>query len=481
MSPRRRILLVLAVCSLVALPFVGLVDARPPPKAICGACGTTVVEDATADGTTPAVVRSELTIRIDRNGAGHWTARTVVAGGESIDWNRSRLRSNAVQSIESDSTAPENARDVRVAVENGTVTVRFVVPDMARRAAGDVVLVDYFYWDGDSARWFALDADRVAIRGPSGAVVTHEPAGATRDGGSVVWTREGDESYESYPISQGTFLAFADDGGVANRAATHVAVGATIADAKFRDLPGTSLLPVLILGIYAILLVRRGEAFIERTRLQRAAVVGGLTTGLALGSILVTLLVGNVDRSGGLGAQFGEAVSMALFPAVGVVPVFVPMVGFLGIQYLFGRFVAPSLDERWYHRSFVWQGLAIVGLGVLSVPFVVGSSGTIATVAAGLAAATAVLLFVPLGVAYRRSARSQYLLAAGIVGAPLILALGFGPYGNFDRLYFPVYFAPWALVVGVLGVPAFVTGVRFADTGPASESESGDVDDGSTE
>ena len=481
MAPRRRILLVLVVCSVVALPLVGLVDARPPPKAICGACGTTVVEEATADGTTPAVVGSELRIRIDRNGTGHWTARTAVAGGESIDWNRSRVRANALQSLESDSTGPENARDVRVAVENESVIVRFAVPDMARRAAGDVLLVEYFYWSGDSARWFALDADRVAIRGPSGSVVTHSPAGANREDGSVVWTREGDESYDSYPISQGTFLAFADDNGVVKRAATHVAVGATIADAKLRDLPGTGLLPMVILGIYATLLVRRGEAFLERTRLQRAAVVGGLTASLALASVLVTFLVGSVDRSGGLGAQFGDAVTTVLFPAVGVVPVFVPMIGFLGIQYLFGRFVAPSLDERWYHRSFVWQGLAVVGLGVLSLPFVVASSGTIATVAAGLAAATAVLLFAPLGVAYRQSDRSQYLLAAGFVVAPLVLALGFGPYGNFDRLYFPVYFAPWALVVGALGVPAFVMGVRFADAGPVSESENADTEDGPTE
>jgi hypothetical protein len=152
-------------------------------------------------------------------------------------------------------------------------------------------------------------------------------------------------------------------------------------------------------------------------------------------------------------------------------PVFVPMIGFLGVQYLFGRFVAPSLGERWYDRSFVWPGFAIAGLGVLSLPFAVASSGTIATVAAGLTAATAVLLFPPLGVAYRRSARSQYLLAAGIVAAPLLLALGFGPYGNFDRLYFPVYFVPWSLAVGVLGVPAFVMGVRFADAGPASAAE----------
>jgi hypothetical protein len=311
-------------------------------------------------------------------------------------------------------------------------------------------------------------------------VVTDTPAGATREDGGVVWTREGDESYDSYPISQGTFVAFADDNGVVKRAAAHVAVGATIADAKLRDLPGTGFLPVVILGIYAILLVRRGEAFLERTRLQRVAVVGGLTAGLALASVLVTLLVRNVDRSGGLGAQFGDAVTTVLFPALGVVPVFVPMVGFLGIQYLFGRFVAPSLDERWYDRSFVWPGFAIVGLGVLSLPFVVASSGTIATVAAGLAAATAVLLFAPLGVAYRQSARSQYLLAAGIVGAPLVLALGFGPYSNFGRLYFPVYFVPWALVVGALGVPAFVMGVRFADTGPASESENADAEDGPT-
>ncbi|MFW5905456.1 MAG: hypothetical protein ACOCUO_01255 [archaeon] len=481
MNPRRRILLALVLCSVVALPLAGIVDARPPPKAMCGACGTTVVEEATADGTTPAVVRSEVTIRIDRNGSGHWTARTAVTDGESIDWNRSRLRANAVQSLESDSTAPENVRDVRVAVENGTVIVRFVVPDVARRATGDVVLVDYFYWDGDSARWFALDADRVAIRGPPGSTATYTPDGTTREDGTVVWTRDGDESYDSYPISQGTFVAFADDGGITKQAAAHVAVAGTVADAKFSDLPGTAFLPMVVLGIYAALLVRRAEAFVGRTRIQRAAVAGGLTAGLALASILVTFLLGNVNRSGGVSEQFRAAVSTALFPALGVLPVFIPMVGFLGVQYLFGRFVAPSLGERWYDRSFIWQGLGIVALGVLSIPFVVASSGTVATVAAGLAAATAVLLFMPLGVAYRRSAPSRYLLVAGIVGAPLVLALGFGPYGNFDRLYFPVYFVPWSLAVGALGVLAFVMGVRFADAGPVSESENGDAEEGPAE
>jgi hypothetical protein len=60
----------------------------------------------------------------------------------------------------------------------------------------------------------------------------------------------------------------------------------------------------------------------------------------------------------------------------------------------------------------------------------------------------------------------------GIVAAPLVLALSFGPYGGFDRLYFPIYFVPWALVVGTIGIPAFVAGARFAEAGPGEPSES---------
>jgi len=472
---RRRVLLVVLLSSIVALAIVGGATARPPPKAICGACGTTVVDDATADGTTPDVVRSELTIRIDRNGTGHWTARTVVQDGESVEWNSSRLRSNAIRSLESESTGPENARDVRVAVEGDTVVVRFDVPDMAHGSAGGVLLVDYFYWDGDSSRWFALDADRVAIDGPPDTAVTHVPDDADREDGAVVWTRGGDGSSDSFPISQGTFVAFAERDGFGAQVGSHVGVGVTVAEAKFRDLPGTALLPMVFLGTYAALLARRGDAVLRRTRLQRAAVVGGLTAGLALVAIVITFLTGTLGRYDGIGEGFRAAVSTLLFPALGVAPVFVPMVGFLGVQYLFGRFVAPSLGEGWYDRSFVVPGLAIVLLEGLSLPFVVASSGPIATVAAGLAAATAVLLFMPLGVAYRRSARTQYLLVAGIVAAPLVLSLGFGPYGNFDRLYFPVFFVPWALVVGTLGVPAFLRGVRFADAGPNREAVGGET------
>lgn len=472
---RRRVLLVVLLSSIVALAIVGGATARPPPKAICGACGTTVVEDATADGTTPDVVRSELTIRIDRNGTGHWTARTVVRDAESIEWNSSRLRSNAIRSLESDSTGPENVRDVRVALEGDTVVVRFDVPDVAHGSTGGVLLVDYFYWDGDSSRWFALDADRVAVHGPPNTAVTHVPDGASRTDGAVVWTRGGDESYDSYPISQGTFVAFADDDGFGAQVWTHVGVGMTIADAKFRDLPGTAFLPMVFLGTYAALLARRPDAFLDRTRLQRGAVVGGLTAGLALLAIGITFLTETLGRYEGTGEAARAAVSTLLFPVLGVAPVFVPMVGFLGVQYLFGRFVAPSLDETWYDRSFVAPGLAIVLLEALSLPFVVASSGTIATVAAGLAAATAVLLFMPLGVAVRRSARTQYLLVAGIVAAPLVVSLGFGPYGGFDRLYFPVFFVPWALVVGTLGVPAFLRGVRFADAVPSRDPEGGET------
>jgi hypothetical protein len=475
MSVRRRVLLVVILSSIVALAILGGATARPPPKAICGACGTSVVESATAGGTTPEVARSELTIRVDRNGDGHWTARTVVRDGESIEWNSTRLRSNAVQSLESDSTGPENVRDVRVAVEDDTVVVTFDVPDMARRSADDVLLVDYFYWDGDSSRWFALDADRVAIHGPPNTAVTHVPDSASRTDGAVVWTREDDESYDSYSISQGIFVAFAENNGFGAQVGTHVGVGATIADAKFRDLPGTALLPMVFLGTYAALLARRPDSFLDRTRFQRGAVVGGLTAGLALVAVVVTFLTETLGRYEGIGEAARAAVSTLLFPALGVVPVFVPMVGFLGVQYLFGRFVAPSLGGPWYDRSFVAPGLAIVVLEGLSLPFVVASSGTIATVAAGLAAATAVLLFMPLGVACRRSARTQYLLVAGIVGAPLVLSLGFGPYGNFDRLYFPVFFVPWALVVGTLGVPAFLRGVRFAEAGPSRDPEGGET------
>lgn len=470
MINRRPILLVAVLVSILAIAFVGVTTARPPPQAICGACGATVVEDATVDGRTPTVTRSELAIQIDRNGTGHWTARTVVQDGRSVAWNRSRLRSNAVTAIESDSTGPENVRDVHVTVDGDTVSVEFLVPDMAHRSAGDVIIVDYFYWDGDSSRWFALDADRVAIHGPSGTAVTSVPDDAIKREGSVVWTRDGDESFDSYPVSQGTVLAFAEDGFGAPFA-THVGVGMTVADAKFRDLPGTALLPIVLLGTYALLLVRRGEAIFERNRQQRATLVGGLTAGLAILTILGVFLFGEFGHYDAIGDRFRAAASTLLFPALGVAPVLVPMVGFMGLQYLFGRFVAPGLGKKWYYRSFIWQGLGLVVLGVLSLPFVVASSGRIATVAAGLAAASAVLLFMPLGVAYRQSLRIQYLLGIGIVGAPLLLALGFGPYGGFDRLYFPVFFVPWAIVVGALGVPAFVQGVRFAETGPTHESD----------
>jgi hypothetical protein len=363
-------------------------------------------------------------------------------------------------------------------VVGDAVEVTFTVPEVARRSTGGVLLVEYFYWDGDSSHWFALDADRVRIEGPSGTTVTHTPPRAAREGAAVVWTREGDESYTSSPISQETFVAFADDPGVTAQVATHLAIGTTIADAKVRDLPGTALLPMVLLAAYAGLLVRRSDAFLRRTRLQRAAVVGGLLGGFALASVLVTVLVADPSRYGGFADQFRSAVYSLFFTALGVGPAFVPMIGFVGIQYLFGRFVAPSLGETWDDRSFVLPALAIVALELLTLPIVLGTSGDLATVAGGLAAVLAPTLYTALGVAQRRSSPSRYALVLGIVVAPLVLALSFGPDGGFDRLYFPIYFVPWALVVGTIGIPAFVVGARFADARPAEPPDPSLIDAG---
>lgn len=96
-----RVVVVAALVGIILLSAVGSpVSARPPPHAVCGVCSDTLVDATAENGVSVGLVESSLSIRIDRSGTGHWTARVTLTGSgiETLQENQS-LRDRVVQRV----------------------------------------------------------------------------------------------------------------------------------------------------------------------------------------------------------------------------------------------------------------------------------------------------------------------------------------------------------------------------------------------
>lgn len=442
MAPERQRLVAAVLAAAVVLTGVGVVAARPPPQPVCQVCTDDVLSPGLVDGAT-------VDVRLDRDGTGHWTVRyDLRVSGDSLD--AQRLRATAREALDGHRSEP-TPRNVSASVGDGTATVTYEIPRMAHRSLGGALVVDYFYDHGDGARWYGVNAEQVALRGPDGMALTHVPVRATATDGAVVWTGAYDDTFAA-TIAEGSFAVFAPGPGIGGTAATTLGIGIDVAQAKAGGLPGVAALPAAVLAVFVAVLFARGDAISAVSIPRRFLWTGGLTALLAAACVLITPLIADFSRYSGVVEQLHGAFSALAFAAV-----FVGGPSLLGVgtvaalQYVA---VGPRVDLSL--GTVVRTSAALAALALAFAPIVAGMDtqiGDLYGVAVGLVVP---LLFLPM--AATDSPRARALLAAAIVLSPVLLVFGFGPFGGFVTLYIPLLYVPWALVTGFVGTLAYTSG-----------------------
>lgn len=473
MSNARRLLVLLIVAALVLPAVLGASGARPPPQAICAVCAE-AEERETVGGVTIEATAASTTIRIRENGSGHWTSRVELndAAARRLAGNDT-LRREFVEAALSGYAAADDPRRLASRVDDRTLVVEYDVEGMAHRSVGGVLLVDYFYWGGDDARWFRLGADRVVLRGPNGTVATHAPGDAKAGDGRVVWTA-GDDDWTT--LDRSTHVAFAANDGVAARAGSLVAVQADVLQAIAPALPVVVPVPLAVLAAVLALLAFRGEWLAALSWPRKLGVVAGASAALAVLSA-ASLAVVEPDY-GVAGAAFGWLLALSgAVVLVGLAPLVVGLQVALAtgwrpwVEFGLPDRAAVAADDRPLRSVEVATVGAVVALlaGAALASLLAGGRPWTG-LGTGLLAAP-VALFVPLGASERLDSRDRHGLRAAIVATPVVLAVWFGPYGGYASALLPVYLAPWAVLTGAAGSLAWLLGRALV--APAADEAAG--------
>jgi hypothetical protein len=157
--------------SLVAGPVaVDPVAAKAPPEPVCGVCTSALDEAAREHGVTVDRGRSTMTVRVSRNGSAEFSAEVELESGADRLENDS-LRDAVVRDVSY--ILVEERRDLRTAVVDDELRVRYSALDVAHRTLG-VVQFDAFHTRG--APPFASGgegdpypgADRLTLQAPPG-------------------------------------------------------------------------------------------------------------------------------------------------------------------------------------------------------------------------------------------------------------------------------------------------------------------------
>lgn len=287
-----RILTLLVVCFV----FASTAFAAPPPEGVCGVCGSAFVESGEQVGIDITIIESNLTVRLTPSGDSYWTAHTTVseATADRFDASRTLLRDIVTRTYASSRTVVDNPNNVSIARNDQTVTVTFRVPDTVHRYPGNVLLFDSFVRYPPHGEAY-LDADQLAVRGPSGTVVTHAPPGGDRNDNRVVWTPETKDRTYSAQLGRDAAIVFAPNHGIMTQIATDVAVRGYTLQMLRSELRAYAFVPALVLGFVAGSLLFAGRWLQKRinpnTNLIRYLAVA---TGVYLGgTIVATLIVGD--------------------------------------------------------------------------------------------------------------------------------------------------------------------------------------------
>ncbi|MFB6114182.1 MAG: hypothetical protein ABEJ58_08810 [Halodesulfurarchaeum sp.] len=180
---------VIIVGLLIASPsYVTPAAAKAPPEPVCGVC-TNALEDAAREhGVTLDRGESTMTVRLSENGSATFVAHVELTTGAD------RLRNDTLrEAIVRDVSyvLVENRRQLRTAVTNTTLIVRYRSDDVAHTTAG-VVRFDGFQTrdppplasGGEGSPY--PGADRLTLRAPTGFRVygTH---GDSNNETAIVW------------------------------------------------------------------------------------------------------------------------------------------------------------------------------------------------------------------------------------------------------------------------------------------------------
>ncbi|ELZ82982.1 hypothetical protein C453_13271 [Haloferax elongans ATCC BAA-1513] len=439
MTPRR-IFLALLVVSAVLPAVVGPATAGRPPVPVCGVCSDSFSGAAYDAGVNLTVESSNLHVRVDESGTGHWTARTVIdeTAAATFRDDPALLESVVRESFDGHRQFVDDPRNLSMQMDGQTVVVTFDVPEMTSRGYGNVLLVDYFNADGDT-RHVYVDADRFTVSGPEGTVLVNDPPGADTENGTATWSTE-DGDYQ--PIDYTTYLAFGPNNGLGTQAAAYASIAADSAPYLLSDLLYSALVPTLLM-LFGVLAVqrytRRRDATVDSCRTLAAIVAG-------LGIVWIAGLVALGMFSGGL-----SAVSWTL-----------------GLQFVALGAIALRRPEVFTFRRLV---AATVG-----PPVVVAAAVSIATpvselwpVPSSLSFGVIVTLFLPFGYAARRD-RGTRLLALAIVAAPTMFVMPMLPIGGFGPGFMMILLVSWVLLTLAVGTLVYRLGWALGDGGESGPS-----------
>ena len=441
MRPRRGRSVAVGVLLIVLLATVTLAAGRPPPQPLCEVC-----EDDVLNGSD--VESSTVTIEIDEAGVGHWTARLDLRTNASIDPRTMQSASEDALRGHRDEATPRN---LAVTVTDDTAVLTYDVPQMGHRSVGGVLVVDYLHSQGDGGRWYGVNADRIVVTGPEGTTLIRAPADYRLNGTALALEGAYGDPFDR-TISPGWYLAFAGDDGLFAQAATHLGIGIDIAQLNGADLPGTVVLPTAILAAFLGMISRWGRSTTDRSPGMGLRSIAGVTLGLAIAGFLLAALVSWLTT--GTFLLRGGALLFGLLLTVSLLGPLLALAALgVGTQYvvLSGRFDL-DVDTRWLVR----YGIGIAGITLAVAPFAAGTFGQLSTLYGSAVCVLVPTLFGPLALADRR--RVRWLLAAAILSSPLLVSLGWAPYGSYGALYAPLFTLSWALVVGALGTLVYTAG-----------------------
>ncbi|ELZ94290.1 hypothetical protein C440_11733 [Haloferax mucosum ATCC BAA-1512] len=395
----------------------------PPPQTACIVCGTEFEYVADAAGVNLTVESSEMHVRIDDDGVGHWTARVTVddAAATTFRENPDLLDTVVRQTFEERRGLVDDPHDLDSRLVGETVVVTFTVPEMASDGVGDVLLVDYFN-DPTGTRHVYVEADRFVVTGPEGSALLNDPPGTTTNETAAMWSDDG--QYISTIDSQ-TYLTFGPDGGLTGTAAAYASIAVDSGPNLLSDLAWAAFVPTLMLvnGILLIQYVNRRVGDSRGSRRRFGTVVG------ALGIIWSLCLVALRMFSGGISVMawvFG-------LQLVGFGLVAVKRPGLIDFRRLVAAAVGPPV-------------VAAVGVSVVTAPSVPWN------VPSALALGTAIVLFLPLGYGARRDTETRPL-ALAIASSPVVFTIPALPLGGWGPGFMALLLVVWgclALATGAL-------------------------------
>lgn len=438
---------------LVALALVttalGVAAASASPTPVCALCDGRFAATATDAGEPVEVESSEIRLHVDERGVGHWTVRTRVndSAADRFADDPAALRSVARAALESEYVYDKTGyRNLSVAVDGDVLVFSYALPDMADREFGSVLLVDYFH-ETDAYSGTVRASGGLRLTGPEGTTVANDPHEATVSGDAVELSGYFDGR---------TYVAFAPDDDLANRATAAVVVvtrtGPTI-------VTGASLLAlpsILVAGVF----VGGYRVVHVNTSSWRAATLTRIAAGVGAVVVAGALFWARTEHGNG----------PALFVGFGVAAV-VSAVGAGTLASATERFAGG--DEPGADAAGVSLAAAVRRVALAPVAGVACGSWF----ASGLAFESGVLLgllsLVPpvvlaFGVAEARDGRWRLVLGGALVAGPVVAAATFVPVSGLAILIFVMFLPLLTGVVLAAGAPLYFLGRALADEPPTA-------------